>query len=133
MGDLSEEVKKMIDSKAAVFVDTANDGVFTEGEMYDFEKIYDEKFTQPGDAYYYKKALLTYTNEEQATALHLAANNGHYKIVDKLVSWINQDLSAMKDELLNKLNKYHFPPLMIACFRGYHTKGKKDDAEVHRI
>ncbi len=39
----------------------------------------------------------------------------------------------MKDELLNKLNKYHFPPLMIACFRGYHTKGKKDEAQVYRI
>ena len=71
-----------------------------------------------------KRAMLTFTNKRaNATALHLASNNGHAEIVKFLVESICKDFPALKDELINKKNKFGFTPLMSVCFRGYLTKG----------
>ena len=101
----------------AVFMDNANDGEFEP-----LKEIYEE--------YSDKKSLLTYTNKRAtATALHLAANNGHSEIVIFLVDCIAKDFPNFQNELINKKNKYGFTPLMSACFRGYMTKGKAKDAD----
>lgn len=81
-----------------------------------------------------KKGLLNYKNQRAAsTALHLAANNGHAEIVKYLVDCICKDFAESREELINKENKFGFTPLMSACFRGYFTKGKKQDAEDDRL
>ena len=50
-----------------------------------------------------KEDLLTYVNVRAgATALHLAANNGHVDIVQFIVEKIIADLPRRKDELINK-------------------------------
>ena len=110
-----------VSREIAVFMDSANDG-----DEEQVEKTYNE--------YEDKKALLYYTNSKtKATALHLAANNGHVDIVKFLVERITEDFASAKKELINKQNKFGFTPLMSACFRGYHTKGKKDEAEEDRL
>ncbi len=110
-----------VSREIAIFMDSANDG--------DDEAV-EEIYTEYED----KKALLTYTNKKAtATALHLAANNGHSDIVKFLVERIKEDFPEMRQELINKKNKFDFTPLMSVCFRGYHTKGKKDEAEEARL
>ena len=50
-----------------------------------------------------KEELLTYTNKRaNATALHLAANNGHALIVKFLVEKIIEDVPHLQKELINK-------------------------------
>ena len=78
--------------------------------------------------------MLTYSNKrESATALHLAAKNGHSDIVVYIVSKIVEDFPNLKDELINKKNKFGFTPMMSVCFRGYLTKGKAKDADTDRL
>ena len=100
-------------------MDAANDG-----EIDTIKKIYPD--------YPKKKDLLTYSNTENSTALHLAANNGHTDIVEYLVERILEDCNDMSHELLNKENKIGFTPLFCACFRGYASKGEKDYAKDDR-
>ena len=103
-------------------MDNANDGD-DEG----VEEIYDNTDVK-------KEELLTYTNKRaNATALHLAANNGHEKIVKFLVEKIIEDVPHLQKELINKQNKYFFTPLMSVCFRGYLVKGKAKDADEPRL
>ena len=111
------------DANTAVFMDNANDGDY-EGLVEVYEKSSEAE----------KKGLLEYTNAKaSASALHLAANNGHEDIVQFICDCITKDFPAMKDVLINKQNKFKFTPLMSACFRGYMTKGTKKDAEQDRI
>ena len=102
-------------------MDNANDGDFEGVEQ--IYKTYTDK----------RKQLLTFSNKEQATALHLAAKNGHSEIVNFLVDAIVTDFPNKKDELINKQNKYKMTPLMNVCFRGYLTKGKAKDADTDRL
>ena len=106
----------------AVFMDNANDGD-PEGVV----EIYEDDNVN-------KEELLTYVNKRaKATALHLAANNGHDEIVKFLVERIKEDLPERQKELINKQNKYQFTPLMSVCFRGYLVKGKAKDADEPRL
>ena len=71
--------------------------------------------------------------KNKSSALHLACNNGHEKIVEFICEMITRDFPGMKNMLINAENKYFFTPLISACFRGYMTKGTKKDAEQDRI
>ena len=78
--------------------------------------------------------LLEFKNKRaEATALHLAANNGHVDIVEFLVNKIIDDIPSKKDRLINCENKYKFTPLMSVCFRGYLVKGQAKDADEPRL
>ena len=69
----------MASTEVAVFMDTANDG--GDGACEELADIYNNSEN--------KEVLLTYINERaEATALHLAANNGHDDIVEFLVKKI---------------------------------------------
>lgn len=86
------------------------------------------------DNYEDKKGLLFYKNKRaQASALHLAANNGHADIVEFLIDKIVADFPSQKDQLISAQNKYKFTPLMSVCFRGYLVKGKAKDADEPRL
>ena len=39
----------------------------------------------------------------------------------------------MKNMIVNATNKHKFTPLVCACFRGYMTKGQKNDAAEKRL
>ena len=75
-----------------------------------------------------KRELLEYQNKGKSTALHLAANNGHDRIVEYIVGRIEQDFQENLKAWVNIENKYHFTPLMCVCFRGYLTKGMAKDS-----
>ena len=105
-------------------MDNANDG--GDGIVDEMQMAYDN--------YPDKKALLTFANKRAtATALHLASNNGHSDIVKFLVKCISNDFPELKDQLINKCNKFGFTPLMSVCFRGYLTKGSAKHAEEDRL
>ena len=46
---------------------------------------------------------------------------------------MDEDFQYEKMVWINKQNKYKFTPLMSACFRGYHTKGKAKDCQDERL
>lgn len=113
--------KKGIDKDVAIFMDNANDG--------DYDGIV-EIYTN----YHNHEKLLTYKNQRAAaTALHLAANNGHVEIVQFLVNKICMDFPAQRSDLINAKNKFFFTPLICACFRGYLTKGKANECQDERL
>ena len=70
-------VAKSLNKEVAVFMDNANDGDFEAlMEIYNGENVN-------------KVDLLTYVNKRAgATALHLAANNGHVEIVQFILEMI---------------------------------------------
>jgi len=69
---LTGETKNRFDGIAAVFMDTANDGVEVSydddgnekqsDEMKEFEELYEQAFDSPDDATDYRQALLDYPN-----------------------------------------------------------------------
>ena len=76
-----EEAKEKAQPEIAVFMDNANDGSL-EGVIEEYEKDSVNK-----------EEALTYMNKRaKATALHLAANNGHDDIVQFLVERIIADV-----------------------------------------
>ena len=46
---------------------------------------------------------------------------------------MDQDFQYEKIVWINRQNLYEFTPLMSACFRGYHTKGKAKDCQDERL
>ena len=113
----------------AQFMDMCNDGVDDSSDSEEEEEKKEENKLKDLKRIYYKPnvnkvELLTYTNKgAKATALHLAANNGHDDIVEFLVEKIKEELPGRQKELINKQNKYFFTPLMSVCFRGFLVKG----------
>ena len=74
-------------------MDNANDG--------DCEALIDIYNNQESVAN--KMKLLEYKNKRaEATALHLAANNGHVEIVEFLVNKIIEDVPDKQNELINR-------------------------------
>ena len=74
--------------------------------------------------------LLQYKNKSMgATALHLAALNGHAEIVKFIVDCIKEDFSDERANMVNKVNKFQFTPLMCACSRGYLSKNQANVQE----
>ena len=80
-------------TEVAVFMDNANDG-----DEDGLKDIYNDDENEE-----IREDLLTYVNKRAgATALHLAANNGHAGIVEFLVERIKEDVPDKKEMLINK-------------------------------
>jgi hypothetical protein len=52
--------------------------------------------------------------------------NGHVEIVKIILAQMKKFGMLKIRELLDKKNNYGFTPLMITCFRGYHTSSDKN-------
>ena len=75
-------------------MDAANDG-----DLDALQTIYGGENKDPAD----KKDLLTYANQRAtATALHLAANNGHVDCVQYIVGKMDEDFNLEKIKWVNK-------------------------------
>lgn len=76
------------------------------------------------------KAMLTFQDSDNNTALHLGARNGNHKIVFMITAEAKR--TGIVELLVNCRNKKGLTPLIMLAMRGYKSESEKDLALENR-
>ena len=121
MSVIDEEVHEGNDEDLLIiFLDAASD---SNAEV--LAQTFDKARSEDG-----KKRLLTFQDGDCNTALHFGAENGNFKICQKIIDE-SQKLN-LTNLLVNCRNSKGFSPLLLLAMRGYHLIGDYDEAVENR-
>ena len=64
--------------------------------------------------------------------MHFGAKNGNVKICEIIISMAKMAGDGVAEKIINCRNDEGLTPLILVCWRGYHTIGDKDEAIDNR-